>query len=72
MRNSAVKTFHFGADFVEALEDLMENYLVLTAVVELLRGSPDERAISEARIADDLRRADLALVRMIKKLPNLT
>ncbi|HEX6827175.1 MAG TPA: hypothetical protein VF077_12730 [Nitrospiraceae bacterium] len=50
----------------------MENYLVLTAVVELLRGSPDERAISEARIADDLRRADLALVRMIKKLPNLT
>jgi hypothetical protein len=72
MPNSAVKTFHFGADFVEALEDLIEQYLVLTAVVELLRGTAEEAGIAEFRIADDLRRADLALTRMIRKLPNLS
>lgn len=72
MRNSAVKTFHFGTDFVEALEDLIENYLVLTAVVELLRGTAEEAGIAEGRIIRDLHRADLALVRLIKKMPDLT
>ena len=72
MRNSAVKTFHFGVDFIEALEDLIEHYLVLAALVELLRGSVEDAAIADERIVEDLRQADLALVRMVRKLPKLT
>jgi hypothetical protein len=61
------KTFHFEADFEKVLEDLLEAYMVVSALAERLRGIVEAEGLDSLGADELIHGADQLLVRAIRR-----